>query len=67
MLHGIIHGSNDHEGVIQAIPKAKAEDLIEVIRFGMHQKELMDFTAVKKRILPHCSQVQSTRQLFNCR
>jgi hypothetical protein len=38
MLHGIIHGINDHEGVIQAIPKAKAEDLIEVIRFGMHQK-----------------------------
>ncbi|MGH9975922.1 MAG: PH domain-containing protein [Nitrososphaeraceae archaeon] len=38
MVHGIIHGNNDHEGVIQAIPKAKAEDLIEVIRFGMHQK-----------------------------
>ena len=38
MIHGIIHGSNDHEGVIQAVPKAKAEDLIEVIRFGMHQK-----------------------------
>jgi hypothetical protein len=39
MIHGIIHGNNDHEGVIQAIPKAKAEDLIEVIRFEMHQKE----------------------------
>lgn len=38
MIHDIIHGNNDHEGVIQAIPKAKAEDLIEVIRFGMHQK-----------------------------
>jgi hypothetical protein len=38
MIHGIIHGNNDHEGVIQAIPKAKAEDLIEVIRFGMHHK-----------------------------
>lgn len=39
MIHGIIHGNNDHEGLIQAIPKAKAEDLIEVIRFEMHQKE----------------------------
>ena len=38
MIHGIIHGNNDHEGVIQAISKTKAEDLIEVIRFGMHQK-----------------------------
>lgn len=38
MIHGIIHGNNENEGVIQAIPKAKAEDLIEVIRFGIHQK-----------------------------
>jgi hypothetical protein len=38
MIHGMIHGNNDQEGVIQAIPKAKAEDLIEVIRSGMHQK-----------------------------
>jgi PH (Pleckstrin Homology) domain-containing protein len=38
MIHGIIHGNNDHEGVIEAIPKAKAEDLTEAIRFGMHNK-----------------------------
>ena len=38
MIHGIIHGNNDNEGVIQAIPKVKAQDLIEVICFGMHQK-----------------------------
>lgn len=38
MMHGIIHGNNDNAGVIQAIPKVKAQDLIEVIRFGMHQK-----------------------------
>jgi hypothetical protein len=38
MIHGIIHGNNENEGVIQAIPKAKAEDLIEVIRFSIHQK-----------------------------
>jgi hypothetical protein len=38
MIHGIRHGNNDNEGVIQAIPKVKAQDLIEVIRFGMHQE-----------------------------
>jgi hypothetical protein len=38
MIHGIMHGNNDNEGVIQAIPKVKAQDLIEVIRFGMHQE-----------------------------
>jgi hypothetical protein len=40
MIHGIIHGNNDNEGMIQAIPKVKAQDLIEVIRFGMHQKAI---------------------------
>jgi hypothetical protein len=38
MIRGIIHGNNDNEGVMQAIPKVKAQDLIEVIRFGMYQK-----------------------------
>jgi hypothetical protein len=48
MIHGIIHGNNDHEGVIQAIPKAKAEDLIEVIRFGMHHKGTEGFHNTEK-------------------
>jgi hypothetical protein len=52
MIHGIIHGNNDHEGVIQAIPKAKAEDLIEVIRFGMHYKGTEEFNNTKKGIFP---------------
>jgi len=36
MIHGIVSGETDNEGVIQAIPKRKAEDLIQVIRSGMH-------------------------------
>ena len=36
MVHGIVGGETDNEGVIQAIPKRKAEDLIQVIRSGMH-------------------------------
>lgn len=38
MIHGMVSGKNDHEGVIQAIPKAKAEDVLEVIRSGMYHK-----------------------------
>jgi hypothetical protein len=36
MIHGIVSGETDSEGVIQAIPKRKAEDLVQVIRSGMH-------------------------------
>jgi hypothetical protein len=54
MIHGIIHGNNDNEGMIQAIPKVKAQDLIEVIRFGMHQKGIEAFTTLKKKITPPC-------------
>ncbi|MGI0043360.1 MAG: PH domain-containing protein [Nitrososphaeraceae archaeon] len=48
MIHGIIHGNNDNEGMIQAIPKVKAQDLIEVIRFGMHQKGIEGFYNTEK-------------------
>lgn len=37
MIHGIVSGETDSEGVIQAIPKRKAEDLVQVIRSGMHR------------------------------
>jgi hypothetical protein len=37
MIDGIVGGENDHEGVIEAIPKRKAEDVVQVIRSGMHR------------------------------
>jgi Leucine-rich repeat (LRR) protein len=37
MFDGIVGGENDHEGVIEAIPKRKAEDVVQVIRSGMHR------------------------------
>jgi hypothetical protein len=37
MINGIVSGEKDNEGVIQAIPKRKAEDLLQVIRSGMHR------------------------------
>jgi predicted RecA/RadA family phage recombinase len=36
MINGIVSGDIDNEGIIQAIPKRKAEDLVQVIRSGMH-------------------------------
>src|SRR5919106_1022892 len=39
MIEGIVSGENDHEGVIEAIPKRRAEDLVEVIRAGIHRPE----------------------------
>jgi hypothetical protein len=40
MIHDMMHGNDDHEGIIQAIPKAKAKDSVEVIRYGMYKKEI---------------------------
>jgi hypothetical protein len=37
MIDGIVGGENDHEGMIEAIPKRKAEDVVQVIRSGMHR------------------------------
>lgn len=36
MIHGIVSGETDNEGIIKAIPKRKAEDLVQVIRSGMY-------------------------------
>ena len=36
MINGIVSGETDNEGVIQAIPKRKAEDLVQVIRSGIY-------------------------------
>jgi len=37
MIDGIVGGENDHEGMIEAIPERKAEDVVQVIRSGMHR------------------------------
>ena len=35
MMDSIVEGADDQEGVIEAIPKDKADDLMEIIRSGM--------------------------------
>ena len=37
MTDSIVDGEDDQGGVIEAIPKDKAEDLLEIIRSGMHE------------------------------
>jgi hypothetical protein len=36
MIDGVVSGEDDQEGIIEAIPKRKAEDIVQVIRSGMH-------------------------------
>jgi len=36
MMDSVIEGEDDQSGIIEAIPKDKAEDLLEIIRSGMH-------------------------------
>jgi hypothetical protein len=36
MIDGIVSGEDDNEGIIEAIPKRKAEDVVQIIRSGMH-------------------------------
>jgi hypothetical protein len=40
MIKGIVKGENDIEGVINAIPKRKAKDLIQVMRSGIHHNKV---------------------------
>jgi Bacterial PH domain/Short C-terminal domain len=39
MMDSIIEGEDDQTGVIEAIPKDKAEDLLEIIRSGMQSRK----------------------------
>jgi hypothetical protein len=53
MIHSLIHRNNDHERVIQANPKEKAQDLVEVIRFRMYQNDRIDSTDKENFPPPH--------------
>ena len=67
MIHGMMHGNEDHEGRIQAIPKAKAEDLVEVIRYGMYKKEIDRIDNTDKENFPGLALNSNRLGGFNCR
>jgi hypothetical protein len=56
MIDGIVSGENDHEGVIEAIPKRRAEDLVEVIRSGIHHQ---GYNSNGIRSQPHQTSISS--------
>ena len=43
MMDSIIEGEDDQTGIIEAIPKDKAEDLVEIIRSGMQAGKISSF------------------------
>jgi hypothetical protein len=50
VIDGRVSGEKDQEGVIEAIPKRKAEELVEVIRSGIHQR---GYNSNKIQLPPH--------------
>ena len=67
MIHGMMHGNDNHEGMIQAITKAKAEDLVEVIRYGMYKKEIDRIDNTDKENFPGLALNSNRLSGFNCR
>ena len=53
MIDSVIEGEDNQTGIIEApIPKDKAEDLLEIIRSGMHDDGRKSAPSRKHFILP---------------
>ncbi|HEX7142371.1 MAG TPA: PH domain-containing protein [Nitrososphaeraceae archaeon] len=53
MMDSIIEGEDDQTGIIEAIPKDKAEDLLEIIRSGMQDSRKLAASKKLKFIESH--------------
>ncbi len=60
MMDSIVEGEDDPEGIIEAIPKDKAEDLLEIIRSGMQDSRR---SAPSKKQKP--SELPETKEAIN--
>jgi hypothetical protein len=49
MMDSIVEGEDDQEGIIEAIPKDKAEDLVEIIRSRMQQNSRRSAPSKKQK------------------
>jgi hypothetical protein len=49
MMDSIVEGEDDQEGIIEAISKDKAEDLLEIIRSGMQQDSRRSIASKKQK------------------
>ncbi len=52
MMDSIVDGEDDQGGVIEAIPKNKAEDLLEIIRSGMQGNSSKSAPSKQQKPLP---------------
>src|SRR5215204_2004098 len=50
MMDSIIDGEDDQGGIIEAVPKDKAQDLLEIIRSGMQEQFNRKFAPSKNQI-----------------
>jgi hypothetical protein len=50
MMDSMIDGEDDQGGIIEAIPKDKAQDLVEIIRSGMHTTGNRKFAPSKNQM-----------------
>ena len=63
MADSIVEGENDNEGLIEAIPKNKAENLVEIIRSGM--QESRRFSASKKQKITELDESEEDSKVVN--
>ncbi len=66
MVDGLIDSEdNDQGGIIEAIPKNKAEDLIEIIRSGMQSKKSLPSQKQKQRLFESYEQSQEQDNAYS--
>jgi len=60
MMDSIVDGEDDQGGIIEAIPKNKADDLIEIIRSGMQSSSSKSAPSKKQR--PYSSELLESKE-----
>src|SRR5687768_17815132 len=61
MMDSIIEGEDDQTGIIEAIPKDKAEDLLEIIRSGMQQDNRRLAPSKKQKLTTTITDLHETK------
>ena len=60
MMDSIVEGEDDQEGIIEAISKDKAEDLLEIIRSGMQQDSRRSIASKKQKPTTNSHETKET-------
>ena len=65
MMDSTVEGEDDQEGIIEAIPKDKAEDLLEIIRSGMQQDNHRSAPSKKQKPTTDSHETKETITISN--